>query len=86
MSEDLAQQGAGQSVVSRPAGNNVNLPPTAALLQAEIHRLTEALDRNRREFMSMKQAIQRGIQPHELSDQIIRCEFDTGQALKGFEK
>ncbi len=47
----------------------------------QIERLTAALDRNRREFLSMKQSLQRGIQPHELSDQITRCKFDTEQAL-----
>ena len=82
---DLGQLDTGQPIVSVSAGNTVNMevPPTVIQLQAEIDRLTEALDRNRREFMSMKQALQRGVQPHELSDQIIRCEFDTEQALKG---
>ena len=46
-----------------------------------MSKLMDALDRVRRELMSMEQSIQRGVPPHELSDQIKRAKFDVESAL-----
>lgn len=53
-----------------------------AALESQLQFATVAIDRCRREFLSMKLAIRRGVLPHELCDQAAGSQCFAERALE----